>query len=161
MKRVWKDGYSYTEPPEYDEPEYIDREERVVIPLDAIIIMHSDGSWDYQDETYSWARNGDDDYWESSSDEYPAIKLCDTIDAVELTDTLLEPLLPFAEGRYRIKGQVNLVFQIDNIHKYTDYLGSGYDDEDVVEEEYITDYAIKTFLYNESSIEDFEIEKLG
>lgn len=165
MKRVWNNGidrYSYYEPPEQPEPEYRDDTEEIVLDLDAIIIMDKDGFWEYEDTEYPWAKgNGySEDVWETESSEYPSMDLTTVDEVVEHTDELLEPLLPFAAGRYHISGTVKLVYTVEGVERYEEYLGRGYHDEDVIDEEYFTENAEINFQYDQSSINNFEIEEL-
>ena len=161
MKRVWNKNREY-EPPEMTEPEYIDSVEEFVIPLDAYIIIDKDGSWEYEDEEYSWAKNPDsyDEAWWSESDQYDSIRVCDYNDVVERTDELLESLLPFGSGRYHIKGDVKLVFEVRDIEIYSKYKGRGYHDEEVIDEYSDASNADIEFIYDKSSIDNFEIDKI-
>ena len=167
MKRVYNYediGYDYREPQSPAEPEYIDDTEEIVIDLDAIINIDKDGNWVYEDETYPWARSdeADDEIWMTESDQYPSFELADFYQVTERTDELLEPVLPFSAGRYHISGKVTLVYNVEDVEKYpadrrnanTDPWTSWRDDW------YNTDDASIDFQYDQSSIEDFEIEEL-
>lgn len=163
MKRIWREGYSYFEPPEKPEPKYLEFEEEIEFPLDTIIYIGKDGSWEYEDEEYSWAKPEDDsDEWWLESDEYPEISMevVDVNRVVECVDDLLEPLLPFGPGKFRITGNVRLTFNISDVEKYSEYEGQDEDGDPVYEEEYITDRAEVEFLFDKSSIEDFECKEV-
>lgn len=164
MKRVWYGGKEYSDyEPHYPESEEVGSTEQVSLDLDADIYIDKNGNWEYEDLEYPWAKPyADMDVWYTDSPDYPSIELCDTSEIVEYVDSLLEPLLPFASGRYHISGKVELVFDVSDIIRYYEYLGRGSKDEDddVYDEDFYTRDAKIEFQFNESSIEDFVIEKL-
>lgn len=166
MKRVWSYGNSnyLQDPQERPEPEYLSDTEEIEFNLDTVITIDEDGTWDYEDKDYTWARSNEenDEYWWTESELYPAMPFVSYDEIVEYTDDLLDSLLPFKAGRYRISGIVKLVFFVDGVEYYKEYIGEGPEDEvgGVYEDEYVSDRADVDFQYNESSIEDFEIEEI-
>ena len=164
MKRVWYGGKEYSDyEPHYPESEEISGEEQLSLQLDADIEIFKDGSWEYEDQEYPWATSTSrDGVWYSESSDYPAIELGYPYDIVEYVDSLLEPLLPFKEGRYHISGDVELVFTVSDIIRYYEYLGQGSKDEDdpVYDEDFYVDDAEVEFEFDKSSIDNFEIEEL-
>lgn len=148
--------------PEYPDYEEITDTEEIILPLDAVVIIGTKGNWDYEDDTFPWAQSGgiDSDIWETSSSEYDSVEIGDVYDIVECVDDLLAPMLPYAEGRYHVKGEVHLMFEISGIGKSEEYLGQDEDDDPDYDIEYYTEDAEVEFLFKDSSIEDFEIEEL-
>ena len=157
MKRIWRDDYRY------DEPETLEFEEEIEVPIDAVIYIDDNGDWEYEDEEYSWAQPDDvDDTWTVTSYEYPdvEVEVGDAVTIVEYIDDLLEPLMPFTPGKFRISGDAILAFKISDVKKYSDYIGQDEDDGPIFEEEYQTDDADVEFLFDKSSIDNFEIEEI-
>ena len=140
-------------PPEYPDPiELDDIKEEADFNLDAVIIIDDEGSWTYEDESYKWAQATDKEA-DLYSDEYPHVLLSDLTTTVENVDSLLETLLPMTPGKYRIKGHVNLVYDLTNIFAYR----SEHEDEedDVIED----DIEVK-FNFKESYIKNFKINSV-
>ena len=131
--------------------------------LDAIIKIDSKGDWEYEDEDFEWAKPKDDeDDWYTETDEYPKLYMCDKYDVVEYVDSLLEVLLPFESGTYHIVGDVNLYFTVTGIVRYhrLPKEESIAEESPVYDEEFDTDDADIKFEFNDSSINNFNIEKL-
>lgn len=164
MKRVWYGGKEYSDyDPHYPESEEVEDTEKIYLELDANIYIDKDGSWEYEDLDYPWAKpRASSEVWYSESSKYPTIVICTKIDAVEYVDNLLEPLLPFESGKYHISGEVELVFDVSGIIRYYEYLGQGSKngDDPVYDEDFYTNNADVEFQFDDSSIEDFKIEKL-
>lgn len=164
MRGVWYGGKEYSDyDPHYPESEEIEGTERISLDLDADIYIDKNGNWEYEDEEYPWAKPDDgQDIWYSESSDYPEIEICDTDVVVECVDELLESFLPYAEGRYHIAGDVELVFEVSDIIRYFEYLGQGSKngDDPVYDEEYFTRDATVEFNFRDSSIRDFTLEKL-
>ena len=146
------------DPPEDDSWEDLDSYDEVIeITLDADIQIDEDGRWEYDDTNYSWAASPD----HAEGDWYSAehnIRIGDTTEIVECVDELLLPMMPDKAGKYHIKGDVSLVFSIEGIkakrnHFWDERHGAEYD------EELYTDDATTSFLYDKSSIKQFEISE--
>lgn len=152
MKRIIRDGFSYFEPPEKPEPKRIEFEDELNFPLDAIIYIDKDGTWDY--EEYQWMEKNDGISFSADSDEYPdlSLELADMQDVMEHLDDLLMPLLPYGPGRYKITGDVTLSFNVTNVEEI--------ETDDPLYSTYYTDRADVEFQFDKSSIEDFEIEEI-
>lgn len=122
-------SYNYPErpidPPEYDEPSYETDECTIELDLDTVIIVDPDGSWEYEDEEYSFATNPDskDGDWYSDKDE---VHVIDPVGVVEQLDEFIEDRIPALPGRYRIKGKVTLVYDVEGIA--VDYTYDSYDE---------------------------------
>ena len=148
--------------PDYDDFEDVEDVEEIELYLDAIIYISPDGNWEYDDDSYPWAQpDTSDDMWWSSSPEYPSMQIGYPSDMVEYTDSLLEPLLPFAQGTYRISGKVYLVFDVTGISVSKEFLGLDEDGDPDYDMDYYTDDATIEFNYAESHIDDFQIERLA
>lgn len=147
--------------PNYPEYEEVTDKEELIIPLDAVIVVDRDGEWDYEDLTFSWAQpDATSSTWYTSSSEYPPVKIGTVDEIVECVDDLLSPMIPFAKGRYLAKGEIHLVFEISGIDKSREYLGYDEDEDPYFDTEYYTDAADVEFMFEESSINNLEIETL-
>ena len=148
--------------PDYPDYEEITDKEEIILPLNAVVVMGPKGNWDYEDDTFPWAQSSgvDRDIWETTSDEYQSVEIGDVYDIVECVDDLLAPKLPYAEGRYHVQGEVHLMFEISGIGRAREYLGLDNDGDPDIDTEYYTEDAEVEFLFNESSIDDFELEVL-
>lgn len=134
------------------EPKEIEFEDELNFPLDAIIYIDEDGSWEY--EEYRWMEKNDGISFSADSDEYPdlSLELADMQDVIEHLDDLLMPLLPYGPGRYKITGDVTLAFNVTNVEEI--------ETDDPLYSTYYTDRADVEFQFDKSSIEDFEIEEI-
>ena len=149
------------DPPEDNSWEELEDECDVIeLPFDIDIIIDTDGSWIYVDETCSWAecaytRSGD---W--YTDGNYSIHIGNNMDIVENVDELLEPLLPSEPGAYHISGTAELVYLIEGVYikegNYPDSdEGIGYS----YIEDICTDTAEVQFDSRTSKITDFKITK--
>lgn len=149
--------YDYPErpidPPEYDEPSYETDECTIELDLDTVITVDSDGSWEYEDEEYSFATNPDsrDGDWYSDEDE---VHVIDPVGVVEQLDEFIEDRIPALPGRYRIKGKVTLVYDVEGIA--VDYVYDAYE-EDSSREIVDTDNVDVTWNESKSSIDHIDI----
>lgn len=144
------------DPPEDDSWEEIDSDDEVVeLTLDAIVHIDEDGNWEYEDTNYPWAASPDNKRGDWYTDEYD-VYICDKSSIVEYVDELLEPMMPVTEGEYHIMGDVTLVFSVEGIQVKRDYFWDGDHGYDYYEEAY-TEGAETSFLYDKSSIDNFEI----
>lgn len=144
------------DPPEDDSWEEIDSDDEIVeITLDAIIHIDEDGSWEYDDTNYPWAASPDNKRGDWYTDEYN-VYIGDKTSIVEYVDELLESMMPVTPGEYHIKGDVELVFSVSGIEVKRDYFWDERHGADYYEEAY-TDNAETEFLYDKSSIKNFEI----
>lgn len=148
-------------PGDYNPPEgkeystYDNIQEIAELSLDTIINIDKEGNWTYEDESYDWARQ-DEKQADLYSDEYPQLMLSDHGGTVELVDSLLETRLPMEKGRYRISGDVTLVFDISGV----EYDRTHHDIDDYEDEVY-TDSAQATFNYSQSNITNFKCKKIS
>lgn len=125
--------------------------EYVELDLDTNIIMNSDGSWEYEDEKYTWARS-EDKYGDWYSSTYYELRLIDHIGAVERTDELIEHLLPMEPGKYRIQGHITLAFDVSDVeYKRVD---------DELKEYYTKDAKIE-FNFAKSEVSNFRWEMVS
>lgn len=141
-------------PTEYPEPiELDDVEEEVEIDLDAIITIDNEGSWTYEDESYKWARASEKEP-DLYSDKYPQVLLSDLVRTVENVDSLLETTIPITPGKFRITGDVTLVYDLTNITA----IKAQYEDG---EDEIISEDVEVEFNYGKSYIRNFKINSVG
>lgn len=142
------------DPVEYEDIEYIE------VHLDADIVIAEDGSWEYADTDYTWARP-DERSTEWYSEEYPDVLLDDHIGVVERVDDLIIDSLPDDPGQYHVVGDVTLAYEISRLDKYTQFDGYDEDDSPIVNEYANTDNADASYLMDESSIENFECSSVS
>lgn len=142
------------QPPEYDEPEEESTEELVEFSFDEIVDVDSDGSWEYEDKSYNFARNPDSydgDWYTGDYDVY----FRDVNGVVEDMDSVLEKNMPMQAGRYRITGDANLYYNVSGIQVYTDYYGPDDYDQTIVQ-----DGVDVEFNYGKSHIDNLVVQKL-
>lgn len=147
----------YYDPPEDDYWEELDPEkETIEIDIDARIILDEDGSYEYEDTTYPWAKSpfveGD---WYA---DFYGVYLADPIDIVENVDDLLMAKLPNEPGEYHITGHASLTFEITGVYVHRDgfWDDQGFDYDETAN----ADDAEATYLKDESSLADIQIEKI-
>ena len=147
----------YYDPPEDDYWEELDPEkETIELDIDARIILDEDGSYEYEDTTYPWAKSpfvGGDWY----ADFY-GVYLADPIDVVEHVDDLLIDQLPTDPGEYHLTGHASLTFEITGVyvHRHVFWDDQGFDYDETAN----ADDAESTYLKDESSLTDIQIEKI-
>lgn len=149
------------DPPEDNSWDVLDDECDVIeLPFDIDIIIDTDGTWMYVDETFSWAEcksRKDGDWY--TDDDYN-VYIGDKMDIVENVDELLEPLLPSEPGPYHISGTAELVYLIDGIYIQE---GNYPDSDEGIGYSYIedicTDAAEVQFDSRTSKITNFKITK--
>lgn len=142
------------QPPEYDEPEEESIEELIEFSFDEIVDVDSDGSWEYEDKSYNFARNPDSydgDWYTGDYDVY----FRDVNGVVEDMDSVLEKNMPMQAGRYRITGDANLYYNVSGIQVYTDYYGPDDYDQTIVQ-----DGVDVEFNYGKSHIDNLVVQKL-
>lgn len=142
------------QPPEYDEPEEESTEELVEFSFDELVDVDPDGSWDYEDRSYKFARNPDSydgDWYTGDFNVY----FRDVPGVVEDMDSVLEKNMPMQVGRYRITGDANLYYNVSGIQVYTDYYGPDDYDQTVVQ-----DGVDVEFNYGKSHIDNLVVQKL-
>ena len=142
------------QPPEYDEPEEESTEELVQFSFDELVDVDPDGSWDYEDRSYKFARNPDSyggDWYIEDFNVY----FRDVPGVVEDMDSVLEKNMPMQVGRYRITGDANLYYNVSGIQVYTDYYGPDDYDQTVVQ-----DGVDVEFNYGKSYIDNLVVQKL-
>lgn len=154
---IYPEGFR-TIGPDPDEYEY---EAEIEVDIDAVILLEKDGSWEYEDTTYPWAKSDRDSKgnWYAETD-YGDVYIGDPTTIVENIDDLLEVFLPMKEGRYHIQGYADLFYDISNILGNSTFLGMDEDNSPLLENEYFLDDADVSFNFSKSSINDFNIEKL-
>lgn len=142
------------QPPEYDEPEEESTEELVQFSFDELVDVDPDGSWDYEDRSYKFARNPDSydgDWYTEDFNVY----FRDVPGVVEDMDSVLEKNMPMQVGRYRITGDANLYYNVSGIQVYTDYYGPDDYDQTIVQ-----DGVDVEFNYGKSHIDNLVVQKL-
>lgn len=142
------------QPPEYDEPEEESTEELVQFSFDELVDVDTDGSWDYEDRSYKFARDPDSydgDWYTEDFNVY----FRDVPGVVEDMDSVLEKNMPMQVGRYRITGDANLYYNVSGIQVYTDYYGPDDYDQTVVQ-----DGVDVEFNYGKSHIDNLVVQKL-
>ena len=78
--------------------------------LDAVINMKSDGSWDFDDTSWSVCADTSDGSWRSSDD-----KLITTSEQlVSDVNSLLQLYLPMQKGTFNITGDLHLVYDMSD-----------------------------------------------
>lgn len=148
-------------PPEYDEPNEADEyQEEYYLDLDAIIILDEDGSWEYEDENYDWAKVNHDGSDVYCSDPYEFLYVSDVTGMVEATDDLLATMLPAEPGRYHITGQVTLVYDVSDILYYRDYLGVDEDGDPDYEDTVDESSGEVKYNFKDSNIKNFRCVKV-
>lgn len=146
MREYWLD------PPEPKELDYMDITQVIEIELDAEVTIRSDGNWDYIDTSYAWARNPDSSDGDWYTDE-GHVQLTDHMGLVEKVDELIETRMPAITGRYKIKGHIELVFEVTDIG-----VDKEVEEDSYVYETYIGDSAYVDYMANQSKVEDFSFE---
>ena len=147
----------YYDPPEDNYWGELDPEkETIELDIDARIILDEDGSYEYEDTTYPWAKSpfvGGDWY----ADFY-GVYLADPIDVVEHVDDLLIDQLPTDPGEYHLTGHASLTFEITGVyvHRHVFWDDQGFDYDETAN----ADDAEATYLKDESSLTDIQIEKI-
>ena len=148
----------WLDPPDYDEPIEVDDEDvEVELLLDADVEIDGEGNWEYLDDSYPWVDERD---LEFDSFDYPAVKLDDVTGAVEKVDELLIEKMPFNSGKYHIKGDVILVYNISGVEYDESYEGPDEDGQPSVSKEYYMDNTDVTWLRNKSIINNFEFDRI-
>lgn len=145
------------DPPEDDEYEEETDNTTVYIDFDTTITVGEDGDYDY-DEGYSFADCPDNKRGTWYSATYN-VYLGDGADMVEYIDDLIITQVPAEPGKYHIKGEAQLYFEVDNIQVSRDYFWDERHGGDYDEEAY-TDNAEVYFNKAGSSLEKFKIEKI-
>lgn len=147
------------EPPDLEEfQQEDDFAETIEINLDAVVTVDKDGSWYYEDENYTWARCPDDKNGDWYTEEYN-VYIGDPVDIVEDVDDIIEPDMPAIPGKYRISGDVKLVYNVSGVEADYDY----FLDEDELpsyDKEVYTDNAEAEFDRRKSSVTNFQFNKL-
>jgi len=145
-------------PPEDPRDEVADVEEICEIEMrDVIINILEDGSWEYEDTDYPWARESETSP-DLYSQEYTQVMLSDLVGTVENVDAVIESLLPAEPGRYAISGDVKLVYEIEGIMSQT--FPSMDEDNTAGDVEYYTDDVDVSFNYKKSSASNFKYKKV-
>lgn len=145
-------------PPEDPRDEVADVEEICEIEMrDVIINILEDGSWEYEDTNYPWARESETSP-DLYSQEYTQVMLSDLVGTVENVDAVIESLLPAEPGRYAISGDVKLVYEIEGIMSQT--FPSMDEDNTAGDVEYYTDDVDVSFNYKKSSASNFKYKKV-
>lgn len=142
---------SMLEPPEPKEYDEVTEEFEIEVDLSGVVIRIEDDSWEYEDETYSFAQN---DNGEDYRSEY-GVYVDDTTGVVEKIDELIEKDIPIGTGRYKLSGYAHIVYDISGIESDKDYYPDGDYDEEIY-----TDNAKAEFNFEKSSIQDLEITRL-
>lgn len=145
------------DPPEDDDYEEETDNTTVYIDFDTTITVDKDGDYDY-DEGYSFADCPDNEQGSWYSATYN-VYLGDGADMVEYIDDLIITQVPVEPGKYHIKGEAQLYFEVDNIQVSRDYFWDERHGGDYDEEAY-TDNAEVYFNKAGSSLEKFRIEKI-
>lgn len=96
-----KDDTNEVEVSETDEVNY-----SLDIDLDADINMNSDGSWDFEDTSWSVCADSDDGGWYTSDD----ILISSSDQLVQDVNSLLQLYLPIDKGTFNITGNIHLVY---------------------------------------------------
>ena len=137
------------DPPDYPDPiELDDTTEEIELSVDTVIILDEDGSWDYEDDKYSFAADPQDSRGEWRSYEYYHVTFGDPGTITEYLDELIASYLPEGSGRYRITYDATLMFELSNILKWP--ARDPYDEGEVIQE----DIDVK-FLPELSTISNF------
>lgn len=142
------------QPPEYDEPNEVEEEATIEFSFDEIITVDSDGSWEYEDQTYAFAANPDSYDKEWYTEEYN-VPFRDATDVVENFDEILERNIPMQAGTYRIQGDAELHYKISDIAVYVDNYGPDDYDETVD-----ADHIDVDFERSKSYIKNFQIDRV-
>lgn len=156
----------YDDPPEYDDSDILPIEvdnETIQLDLDATIEVDDTGMWDYEDKEYTWARNpkSSDGSWDAYIDAGERVDLDDVVSIVEKVDELIIDKVPAQPGRYRITGEVELVYAISGIEKkITDVYDAPNESGTEVDYEIYTDNAEVEYLEGASSVTEFKFEKI-
>lgn len=133
------------EPPEYSDSEYEEDEGKIQLDFnDVEVVVNPDMTWDYVDDTYSWAagpRSGGWWYLDLSSHSYDIS--IDRSSVVEYIDSIIEPMMPSEPGTYYLSGEAELWFDV-TLEMY---------DDEVFDKEY-------DFNYQESSVDNFKASKI-
>lgn len=79
------------------------------IDLEATIIMNSDGSWEFEDDSWAMCAETDDGSWYTSDNTL--IATSDQL--VQDVDGLLQLYLPISQGTFDVTGDIHLVYNID------------------------------------------------
>lgn len=153
-------GYSSFRDPRLQPPDPLDTvmedpEIKIIsIPLDVIVIVDEDGSWEYEDDSYSWAESGSskDGDWYSNRDD---IRIADKYDVVDWVDELIEVYMPAIPGQYQITADIVLKVELSGVEAYYDLYKDGSYDKTIY-----SDDADISFLPEESSVKNFRFTRL-
>ena len=134
--------------PEPDDVMYADPDvAEINVYIDGDVEVAEDGSWVWLDD--DWARPYDNEDMWYSEDGTP---LQDYNDVIENIDLLIMQYIPGIAGKYHIKGDATLVYDIDDIAIEP---GDEFGDATYYYEEATADYNSR-----ESSIENIEVEEI-
>lgn len=134
--------------------------EVINVPIDAIIIMDGQGSWEYENDDYSWAESLDSSDGCYYSDEYPSVMLDDPVGVVEKIDELIMVALPMDAGTYQISGDAYLSYTIDNVDQLSEYIREEDDGSPAFDVDYDTYEANVSYQFIDSKVENFEYQLL-
>lgn len=142
------------QPEEKDPPKEESSDEVIDVYFDDVVIhVNEDGSWDYEDTTYSQFANDEDRNGDWYSDE-DNVRLDDKVGVVEKIDDLMEPQIPSKPGKYSISGHAELTYYV-GISAYYKYYPDGSYDRD-----FDPDDAEVSYEMNKSSLSDFSINPI-
>ncbi len=144
-----------------DEPDTEDNyDECITFHFEGVVVdIDKDGSWEYEDETYSWAASPDSKIgdWYGEKDN---IYLEDITGVVEHIDELIEPYMPASRGRYKISGDVTLTYHISGVECYREYFEEHDGSYDYGEERYV-DNAEVEYDYKDSTVDNFRFREIS
>lgn len=145
------------EPPELHQED--DFTETIELELDAVVTVDKDGYWEYEDKTYSWARCPLDKRGDWYTEEHD-IYIGHPTDIVEAVDYLIETSMPAIPGKYKISGQIELLYNVSGVEAKYDYFVDEDDLVDYNKEVYTDDAEVELDLHN-SSVSNFKFRKLN
>lgn len=148
MREYWKD------PPEHEEPEVMDITQVIEIDLNQVVIVSEDGSWEYEDDSYDWAKSSDTKSGDYYSDE-GNVYLTDYMGLVEKVDELIETSMPAIAGKYRISAYIELTFEVTNIEVDREKFPDG--------SEWVTHHgenADAQYIPSKSTVQNFKFEQI-
>lgn len=147
------------DPPDNDLEEADEVTECIDVQVDTNIIIGTDNTWDYEDDSYSWAApDSNSDSW--YSDEYPSLVLDDASGIADKVADLVMNNLPEEPGRYHLSANVSLCYSVTGVYVIDNFEGMDEDGHPNVSRELITDDAQVYHEQSKDSIEDLECTKI-
>lgn len=134
--------------PEDKSIELDDITQDIEIDFEDVIVVQSNGDWDYEDNTCPWADNPDNESGDWTVEDDSKIILDDSNGVVEKLYDLLEKHIPGTAGKYKISGTAHLRYIATNISSYRTEWGEDDYEDDIIYEGIEIEYDSKNSAIN-------------